>query len=52
MSAEEGSGNIPMGIRDKYKDVRYYNVKKHERGIIILMMVVIAEDNAVRIDGK
>lgn len=40
MSAEEGSGDISMGIRDKYKDVRYYNVKKHERVIIILMIVV------------
>lgn len=40
MSAEEGSRDIPTKIRDKYKDVRYYNVKKHERVIIILMIVV------------
>lgn len=36
MSAEEGKGLT----RDKYKDVRYYNVKKHERVIIILMILV------------
>lgn len=40
MSAEEGSRDIHTEICDKYKDVRYYNVKKHERVIIILMIVV------------
>ena len=40
MTNEEGSMETPKRICDDYKDVRYYNIKKHERAIIILMIVV------------